>query len=483
MKSKSLKKLFKECVILSGNQIDDTVVSSIIYDSRKAGEGSLFVAIRGFSNDGHQYLGEAAARGAIAAVVETIDESISLPQYKVEDTRRALAHIAAEFYAPEINTITKIGITGTNGKTTTSYLVKSIMEAAAISCGLIGTIRYEVGAQKKQAWNTTPESSDLSQMLYQMCQQGQQSCVMEVSSHALTLHRVAGLQFDTAVFTNLTQDHLDFHQDMEAYFTAKKQLFDYLAPDGTAVLNSDDPFGKRLSEQLRCRKITYGFNREAQVGVLKFSSNLSGIDLTVRTPQGELTLKSSLIGKFNTENILAALAIGRSLNIDKNYLIRGIESLKCVPGRLESIKINSDRLAVVDYAHTPDALEKALMVLKEVVSGNLWVVFGCGGNRDKAKRPLMGRIAQNIADKVVVTSDNPRYEDPMEILEQIRNGMDKSSEVFFNADRREAIKYALENAGSGDLILVAGKGHEDYQEIAGVKYPFDDKKIILELTS
>jgi UDP-N-acetylmuramoyl-L-alanyl-D-glutamate--2,6-diaminopimelate ligase len=483
MRKKQLKELFKRCVLLSGDDLSNTLISSLNYDSRKVQKGSLFFAIKGYFADGHTFLKQVAAKGAAAAVVETIDETIDLAQYRVADTRQALAQIAAEFYAPEIEQLIKVGITGTNGKTTISYLVKSILETAGISCGLIGTIRYEVGKQNKQAWNTTPESTDLYYMLYQMHQQGQQSCVMEVSSHALTLHRVAGLKFDTAVFTNLTQDHLDFHHDLESYFSAKKRLFDYLTADGTAVLNSDDGYGNRLSQQLSCQKITYGFNAQAHVHARSYKSTISGIRLIAQTPAGELVINSPLIGKFNIENILAALAVGCVLNIGRDHLVTGIERLDRVSGRLEPIAMDNDRIAVVDYAHTPDALEKALMVLKELVTGNLWVVFGCGGNRDKTKRPLMGAIAQRIADKVVVTSDNPRFEEPQDIIKQIVAGMKQTGEFYITEDRRQAIRYALEQSGKGDIILIAGKGHEDYQEIKGIKYPFDDRKTIWEMIS
>jgi UDP-N-acetylmuramoyl-L-alanyl-D-glutamate--2,6-diaminopimelate ligase len=483
MRRRQLKEILGRCTLLSGNASGDTFVSSLTYDSRNVQAGSLFVAIKGFSVDGHDFLKQAAEKGAVAAVVENIDETINLAQYRVSDTRQALPQMAAEFYAPEIDAVRKVGITGTNGKTTISYLVKSILETAGIPCGLIGTISYQVGEEIKQAWNTTPESTDLYHMLYQMHQQGQQSCVMEVSSHALSLHRVAGLKFEAAVFSNLTQDHLDFHHDLESYFCAKKRLFDYLEPDGTAILNSDDSYGRRLSEQLDCHQITYGFNETARVYAREYKSDISGIRLTAQTPVGEVAVKSPLIGKFNIENILAALAVGCALHIDKVHLAKGIACLERVSGRLEPIAMKNDRIAVVDYAHTPDALEKALTVLKELVAGNLWVVFGCGGNRDKTKRPLMGAIAQKIADKVVVTSDNPRFEAPDAIIEEIIAGMKQTGDMHVNADRREAIGYALMHSVKGDIILIAGKGHEDYQEIKGVKYPFDDRKTILGMIS
>lgn len=482
MKTKPLKELLDHCDILSGDKNQTISVSSVEYDSRKVKPGSLFVAVRGYNQDGHAYINEAVEKGAAALIVEKKAPSVPVPQFQVADTRKTLPGLAAAFYSPELDRLTKIGITGTNGKTTIAYLVKSILNAASVSCGLIGTICYEIGEQKKQAWNTTPESSDLYRMMYEMQTKGQRACVMEVSSHALSLHRVAGLTFDAAVFTNLTQDHLDFHGDLETYFSEKQKLFRQLTDEGTAVVNGDDPYGQRLYEQLHHRKLTYGFGKGVQICVLEYTNSIQGISLKVKTPESNISIASSLIGKFNIENILAAIAVGCALKIDKKFIIEGVKNLGRVAGRLEPVKAGPDRIVVVDYAHTPDALEKALLVLKELAKGQLWVVFGCGGNRDTTKRPLMGAIAQRIADRIVVTSDNPRFEEPVSIINQILAGMDRTN-VHIEENRREAIAYALDQSSGNDIILVAGKGHEDYQEIKGIKYPFDDKKTILELIS
>jgi UDP-N-acetylmuramoyl-L-alanyl-D-glutamate--2,6-diaminopimelate ligase len=482
MKEKSLKEILHDVTLESEPQIIDAVIHKVVYDSRKVIPNSLFVAIHGFSTNGHQYIKEAAEKGALAAIVEEKTNEISIPQYIVKNSRKELGHIAVNFYSPEIEEMNLIGITGTNGKTTTSMLIRSIMEAAGYHFGLVGTIAYYVADRIIKAWNTTPESVDLFDLLYNMYCNGQQGCVMEVSSHALALNRVDYLNFNIALFTNLTQDHLDFHNNLEDYFQAKKKLFTLLKKGGKAVLNIEDKYGKRLQEEITHEVITYGFTNRAYIYPVEWRSNLDGSYVKIHTPADNLEITSPLIGRFNVENILGAVAAGYALDIDLKMIKQGIESVFKITGRLEYIKSGDNKTFIVDYAHTPDALEKAMKVIKELNPVNLWIVFGCGGNRDNGKRPIMGQIAQNLANKIVITSDNPRYEEAEDIIQQIVSGISpKQNNVYIQPDRRKAIKYSIENSHPGDIILIAGKGHEDYQEIKGIKYPFNDLKIIREL--
>lgn len=481
MRIKRLTELIDTEMLNIDRIVEDIPISKIIYDSRKAGETSLFVAIRGFATDGHRYLKDVMKLGAAAAVVEKPDKKIDLSQYCVPDSRLALARLASRFYHPELERMRIVGITGTNGKTTTSYLVKSILDAAALNCGLIGTVHYNIGGHLTPAWNTTPESVDLFDMIYQMHIQGQKSCVLEASSHGLALHRLDYLNMDVAVFTNLSQDHLDFHKNFEDYFQAKKRLFYHLKPEGIAVINRDDPYGQRFIKEITRQVIDFGLSPDADVGVIYWHSSMQGINAEIKYPGGTIKLHSPLIGKFNVENLLAAFAAGLAMNIDAEVIKSGIEAVSSIPGRLEPASVTREGAVIIDYSHTPDALHKALKVLKELTKQKLWVVFGCGGDRDKQKRPLMGQAAEKYADNIILTSDNPRSEEPDEIIRQIYRGINQKEPVIIEPDRRKAISLALNQADSKDLILIAGKGHENYQEIKGKKHPFDDKAIVEEL--
>jgi UDP-N-acetylmuramoyl-L-alanyl-D-glutamate--2,6-diaminopimelate ligase len=455
-------------------------IKNIIYDSRKVEKNSLFVAIRGFKTDGHQYLKEAESRGAVAAVVEIKNEGLKIPQIVVKNTRQVLAKIAASFYRPALSRLQLVGITGTNGKTTTSFLVQSILDAAGIKCGLVGTIFYDLGNRLVKAWNTTPESVDLYDMLNSMYHNGLHGCALEVSSHALALNRIDSLQLEVGVFINLTQDHLDFHKNFEDYFLAKKKLFTHLKPTGHAVINLDDTYGRKIISSLPNKVYTFGFSDEADVHPNEWESTLEGLKINFSTPVGKININSPLIGKFNIENIMAAIATGLSLNLELHIINNGVKNLKSVPGRLETINFTNNRTVVIDYAHTPDALEKALKVLHPQASNKLWVVFGCGGDRDKQKRSLMGKIAQENSDHVVLTTDNPRNESPENIISDILKGINDQTEIYVKMDRRQAIEFAIKNSQPGDAIIIAGKGHEDYQEIKGIKYPFKDRSVIEE---
>ena len=481
MKSKYLNELVDTSLLVKQQTIEKLLINKVVYDSRKVEEMSLFVAIQGYSTDGHNYLKNVLDNGAVAAIVEKENSEVNIPQYLVKDSRMALASIASEFYRPEIDSMSVVGITGTNGKTTTSFLIRSILNAARLYSGLIGTIHYDIGGELIQAWNTTPESVDLFQMMYDMYQQDQRGCVLEASSHGLALHRLDGIKFEIAVFTNLSQDHLDFHADFEDYYQAKKSLFSHLKPEGSAIINSDDPYGQRLLGEIQSKFIDFSISGKAAVTATHWVSSLSGVTFLAQTSRGKINITSPLIGKFNIENILAAISAGIAFDIDLATIKRGIESVYRVPGRLEPVPVNIDKTVIVDYSHTPDALEKALHVLAEMTDRNLWVVFGCGGDRDKKKRPLMGKIAVQIADRVIISSDNPRSESPESIIDEILGGINDHQKVEVEVNRRKAIQLALKNASAGDTILVAGKGHENYQEINGIKYPFDDRQVIKEL--
>ena len=481
MKEKKLEDLLKNVQLTDQQEIEEMLIRKITYDSRKTEPMTLFVAIKGYATDGHRFLGEAFEKGAVAAVVETKEQDIPLNQYRVPDSRLALARIAAQFYQPELSQMLIVGITGTNGKTTTSFLIQSILNAAKKPSGLIGTIHYDIAGECKQAWNTTPESSDLYEMIYQMKISGQQACVLEASSHGLALNRLDSLGIDVAVFTNLSQDHLDFHGDFETYYRAKKRLFTNLKPQGVAVINRDDKYGLRLLHEIDKKVLDFGTSPQSGITVKDWTSSLNGITAHIQTPDTLIDIHSGLIGKFNLENILAAVAACSALQIEADDIRQGIANLKNVPGRLESVNTSHIGTIIVDYSHTPDALEKALKVLSELTDKKVWVVFGCGGDRDQLKRPLMGRVADLYADKIILTSDNPRSEDPDKIIAQIYQGIENKDKVIIDSDRRKAIKRALEGAGADDTILVAGKGHENYQEINGIKYPFDDRLVIKEL--
>ena len=482
MKIKTLYDIVNKIATIEKEEYKNLMVQNITYDSRKVTKGSLFVAIKGFKADGHLFLETAEKNGAVAAVVENKNETLTIPQIVVENSRRSMAQITKEFYSPELSQIRTVGITGTNGKTTTTYLVKSVLENAGLSSGLIGTIEYDVGGEKISSWNTTPESTDLLDMMYKMYSKGQRGCVMEVSSHGLSLNRVDGIEFEVAVFTNLSHDHLDFHKDIADYFSAKQKLFHLLKPKGVAVVNADDEFGQKLINEIPQECITFGLKTDAKVNSKRWSSKLGGLSIDITTPVGDLQINSPLIGQFNVENILAAVAVGLAFNFDLKTIKKGIEKVDRIPGRLEPVKLKGNRVGVVDYSHTPDALQKALIELNKINNNNLWVVFGCGGDRDKSKRPLMGKIAIDYATKVIITSDNPRSENPDRIIEDILKGISINENIIVQPDRKLAIEYALKNSESNDIILVAGKGHETYQEINGIKYPFDDRLIIKELS-
>lgn len=463
---------------------DDTEISSISYDSRRARAGSVFVALRGLKADGVQFAPQAVSRGALLVVAEAPrPEVLDTPWLVVRDARLALALLADAFYDHPSRRLPVIGITGTNGKTTTSYLVASIFDAAGRKAGLLGTVCYRLGDEEREASRTTPEAPDLQQLLDEMSRRGCRIAVMEVSSHALALKRVDGMQFAAGVFTNLTRDHLDFHEDMESYFQAKRRLFDLLADGAPAVVNLDDPRGVTLAASVR-RPVTFAISQPADVTPGALELTLGGLSFDLRTPIGTIRIESSLVGRPNVSNILAASATAMALGVPLESIAAGVRALRGVPGRFEIVSAPADDVAVVvDYAHTDDALRNLLETARSLAPRRLVTVFGCGGDRDRTKRPLMGMVAARLSDVVIITSDNPRSEDPQRIIEEIKRGIPgggqggRAPEVIDIVDRREAIERAIACSGTGDVVLIAGKGHEKYQQIGDRVLPFDDAEV------
>ncbi len=464
----------------------DVACSGVTHDSRQAQPGCVFVAFPGLKADGAVFAPQAIAAGAVAVVAERVAEGpVAVPWIVVGDARLALALLAAEFFGHPSRRMKVVGITGTNGKTTTSYLMQAIFEAAGIRCGLMGTVTYRIGDKEFAATRTTPEAPDVQGLMRQMVDAGCGACVMEVSSHALALRRVDGVRFAAAVFTNLTRDHLDFHGDMETYFAAKRRLFEMLPPDAPAAINADDPRSGTLLD-LAGRPVTYAINKAADVSPSPLSFALDGLAFDVRMPQGVARVKSKLVGKPNVYNILAAAGVTAALGVPVDAIEHGLNLLPGVPGRFELATSPADDITVViDYAHTDDALRNLLETARPLASRRLITVFGAGGDRDKTKRPLMGMVAARLSDVVVITSDNPRSEDPARIIEEVKRGADPetrqgNAEVLAIADRREAILNAVGRASRGDVVLIAGKGHEKYQEIDGRVTPFDDVAVARE---
>jgi UDP-N-acetylmuramoyl-L-alanyl-D-glutamate--2,6-diaminopimelate ligase len=448
-----------------------TDISTIECHSDKVNPGALFVAIRGKNYDGHDFIEAAERRGAAAVMTERKIRT-SLPQVVVNDTRKAMGTVARMFYGS--NDMVKVGITGTNGKTTTAFLIHSILNEAGMQPALIGTIYYR-GKTTKKAVMTTPESLDLFKMIAEFRKEGSRAAVMEVSSHALSLHRVDELRFNSAIFTNLSQDHLDFHKTWDGYRAAKLKIFSLLEDDGWAVYNCDDPVSVDIDRLCLPHRITYGMKHHAMVRATLLQERSDGIDVEVFFKGEKRTVHSSLIGRFNVYNICAGYAAGIALKIDHATIVAGIEKLQRVEGRMQQI---NDGI-FVDYAHTPSALKNALEALRTHAHGKLVLVFGCGGDRDKGKRPLMAQVASALADFTVITTDNPRSEPPQDIIRDIEKGMTTEYYTVIE-DRRKAIHYACSHKERGDILLVAGKGHETYQIIGDTVLHFDDAEVIRE---
>jgi UDP-N-acetylmuramoyl-L-alanyl-D-glutamate--2,6-diaminopimelate ligase len=456
-------------------------IRALAYNSQRVEPGSVFFAIQGAISDAHHFLPQALERGAVAVVSERpAPAGIGVPWVQVPKIRRALSDAARAFYGHPERALRLVGITGTNGKTTSAYLVESILRAAGIGAGLFGTIEYKVAGKTLPAPNTTPESLELASYLADVRSAGGRAAVMEVSSHALAQERVWGFPFAAAIFTNLTQDHLDYHHTMEEYFRAKKRLFDGLGtpPPELAVINIDDPWGRRLLDSTSSATITFGSGSEAAVYPKRFNGAGHGINAVLSTPQGPLEIASPLVGRPNLMNILGAVAAAQGLGIDAESIQQGIAALRSVPGRFERVDAGQPFLVVVDYAHTDDALRNVLTTAREFTRERLIVVFGCGGDRDRSKRVPMGEAAGSLADLVVLTSDNPRSEDPVMIMNDALVGLQRTGTAYIlEVDRGAAIRRALERAHAGDVVVIAGKGHESYQVLKDRTIPFDDRAV------
>lgn len=476
-----LDELLRHTEVLQVQGSSNVEIRSLAYDSRRAGAGCLFFAIEGARADGHRFIDQVLEQGAVGVVSERESPpAFGYVWLRVAKIRRALAEMGRAFYGDPDSQLRLIGITGTNGKTTTAYLVRSVLEASGINTGLLGTIEYRIAGRSTPAQHTTPESLDLAEELAEHAKSGGRAAVMEVSSHALAQERVWGFRFAAAVFTNLTGDHLDYHHDMESYFAAKRRLFEGegAPPPELGVVNLDDPWGKRLLELAQPRQITYGIESNAQVKPKHFTLNRDGIRATIGVGDGKIDIESSLLGRPNLQNILAAVALAEGLGIARESIQQGIANLRGVPGRFERISEGQPFTVLVDYAHTHDALRNALATARDLTRNRLIVVFGCGGERDRTKRPLMGEAAGTMSDSAVLTSDNPRSEDPILIMNDVLVGLQKANRPYLaEVDREKAIRAALEQAREGDVVLIAGKGHETYQVLKEGPIPFDDREV------
>jgi len=467
----------------------DPDISSIAYDSRSVKPGALFVSARGERFDGHDFIPEALQNGACAVMaddpkrIETLQ--LDVPLIAVPDSRRALPILANHFFGCPSRKLKLIGVTGTKGKTTATYLIEGVLRQAGLSTGVIGTLGARIRGASVPLERTTPESVDLQGLLARMVSEGVSAAAMEVSSHALAMYRTEGCEFDVGVFTNLTHDHLDFHGSLEDYLETKLMLFDvYPRASGkrfAGVINADDPKSERVCRATYGDVLTFGIRNPADVQAANVSADAKGVSFLALCPAGQFHVALSLGGIFNVYNSLAAIGAALALGLDVEQIKAGLESVRAVDGRFESVDCGQDFAVIVDYAHSPDSLENVLKSARELTCRRLIVVFGCGGDRDKMKRPVMGRIASDLADMCIVTSDNPRSEYPQAIIYEILAGMDERTPVEAIVDRREAIKHALDTAQAGDLVLIAGKGHETYQIFKDRTVHFDDREVVREL--
>lgn len=487
------EKLFSRTPILSASP-DGPAITGLCYDSRQARPGDLFFALPGARDNGIRFISDALSRGAVAVILQDAGAPSSLPLFvpamRVADARGAMAAAAAVFYGDPSRTLDVCGITGTNGKTTTAFMLRRILESSGTPCALLGTVRYEWAGHSLPADRTTPEAPDLQRIFAEALAAGQRAAAMEVSSQGLCARRLEGVRFAAAAFTNLTPEHLDFHRDMEHYYTAKRLLFESLASPSSAILNADDPYGRRLASEpclASLPRIRYSADpaatpATAEVRATAIHCTPAATDFRLHTPWGDAGIRLPLIGRYNVANALAAAAVAASRGIAPAAIATALAGMPGVPGRLERVPDPAGgRHLFVDYAHTPDALENLLRTLRElaVPPARLWCVFGCGGDRDSTKRPVMGRIAASLADAVVLTSDNPRNESPDAILREIRSGMASRPPALVEPDRPSAIRAALRLARPGDIVVVAGKGHETYQEGPnGRRSPMDDRALL-----
>ncbi len=460
----------------------EATVSRVVHDSRRVRRGDLFVALRGTRVDGHRFVQTALEAGAEGAVVEGPLRLPGEPALLVApDTRDALGRLAHALAGFPTRRLIVCGITGTNGKTTTTYLLRSVLEQAGRPAGLIGTISHEIGDRRIRSSMTTPDATDLAGYFAEMVEEGLKAAVMEVSSHALAQRRTAGIEFDVGAFTNLTPEHLDYHRDMPSYREAKGRLFAGLSAGATAVLNADDEASDSFAEETAAEVLWYGLDRPADVTAENVRADLSGSRFTLVTPGGRAEVRTALLGEHNLRNCLTAAACGEALGLPLGRIAAGLEAVTTVRGRLEPVATGRGFHVLVDYAHTADALKNALRTVRKLVPGRLIVVFGCGGDRDRTKRPRMAAVVESLADRVVLTSDNPRSEDPAAIAAEAAGGFRRPEEVTVELDRRLAIARAVREAREGDVVVIAGKGHETYQETSQGTVPFDDREVAREV--
>lgn len=481
-----LSELLESITMLDVSGSPNVDILGVAYDSRQVKPGWLFVAVSGHRVDGANYITEALSKGAVAVVSENrLNLGSGVVHVQVPRARRALAEIANAYFGDLSRQMKVVGVTGTNGKTTTTYMIRDILRAGGHKPGLIGTVAYEIGSRSLPSSRTTPEAPDIHSMFQRMKDHGCDSVVMEVSSHSIALERVHGINFHIGVFTNLTQDHLDYHKDMDTYFNVKAGLFrSFEKHHGRlAVINLDDPWGRKLVEEhkIDAEVVTYGFDERAQVCASNAAVNVLGTRFHVSTPWGEDEVQLNLLGRFNIHNALAAIAVGGLSSVDLQSMVKTLGQIRSISGRLEEVPNRRGRKIFVDYAHTDDALKNVLTTLREICKGRLIVVFGCGGDRDRGKRAKMGRVACELADCSIVTSDNPRNEEPAVIADEIVAGYDDKNRVRVVLDRREAIAASVRMMQRNDILLVAGKGHETYQEFKGTVVPFDDREVVREI--
>jgi UDP-N-acetylmuramoyl-L-alanyl-D-glutamate--2,6-diaminopimelate ligase len=480
----------------------DPDITSIHYRSQTVLSGGLFVAMVGRSADGHHYIEDAVNRGAAAVISEKIVD-IPVPAVIVGNSRKALGIVSSRFYRHPSLSLCVIGVTGTNGKTTTTYIIESILKAAGLNVGVIGTIEYRYNNIVGENAMTTPESLDLQEILFEMVKSGVTHVVMEVSSHAIEFNRTHNCWLDVGVFTNLSQDHLDFHNTMAAYWQSKKRLFTEILVSGpkhkaaVAVINYDDDKGVELYREVQIKKISVGFDKSCDLALKTFRTDVNGISGNINTPVGDMAFHSDLVGRYNAENILCAAGAAMALNLSLPVISAGIAAASRIPGRLESVPNARNIHVYIDYAHTPDALDNVLKELSALNPSKMICIFGCGGDRDRDKRPQMGKIVAGWCDLAIITTDNPRTEDPMDIIGQIETGMEKTAVrchgemapasgscrkgYVIEPDRKKAIGLGIRIAGPGDIVLIAGKGHETYQIVGDRTYPFDDRAVAGEM--
>lgn len=476
--------------VLNGLEIEEIKgslekeISGVAFDSRVVSNDYLFVAIKGFKSDGHDYIEQVINKGATAIIVENdvkVKEDITI--IKLKDSRASLSKVSANFYGNPSKYMDMIGITGTNGKTTITYLIKSIFEKSSKRTGIIGTIGNIIDGELIKTENTTPESTIIQKSLRDMVDANVDSCVMEVSSHSLDLKRVEDCNFDVGVFTNLSRDHLDYHETLENYFEAKLKLF--FMTKRANIINNDDSYGAEIVNRianLNTPTITYGIEKKSDIFATNIDYHLEGVKFTLNTPKGKIDIHLNIPGEFSVYNALAAASCGYVYDISLEDIRDGLEMVEGVKGRFEIVPTNRDFTVIIDFAHTPDGLEKVLTTIEQFAEGRVVTLFGAGGNRDRTKRPIMGETVAKHADFLIVTSDNPRNEDPEKIIEDIIEGVEKVSKNYISiVDRREAIRYAIENAKPKDIILLAGKGHETYTIIKDEVLPFDERQIVLNI--